>query len=189
MVGEYLTNKQLFFLLSNQKQFMALTTSTIVVLVSLFFGYSIFKLNPLSSESLSNDPELRWNWDEIDLSAAKTASRIKNRSPDFTFGTATAAHQVEGNCTNNWSEWENIPGNIANGDKSGDACQHYILYKEDIALMKQLGVRSYRFSIEWSKIQPEMKKGEFSTEVTQHYHNVIDELIKNGISPMITLHH
>jgi beta-glucosidase len=165
---------------------MAFSTSALVLFVGLVFTYSIFKLSPLEN-GISKDPEIRWNWDEIDLSAESIAKRIKDHTSNFVFGTATAAHQVEGNCTNNWSAWEDIPGNIANGDKSGEACQHYKLYKEDIGLMKQLDVRSYRFSIEWSKINP--KKGEFSQEVTQHYHNVIDELLRQGITPMITLHH
>jgi len=142
-----------------------------------------------SHRPLNQDPEIYWDWNNTRVDAEDIAKRIKQHQPNFVWGTATAAHQVEGNNTNNWSEWEKIPGKIKNGDKSGPACEHYTRYKEDIQLMKQLGVRSYRFSVEWSRIQPAKQRGVFNAEATQHYHNVIDELLRNGITPMITLHH
>jgi beta-glucosidase len=135
------------------------------------------------------DKEIYWNWNEIRIDATDIATRIKRHQPNFIWGTATAAHQVEGNNTNNWSEWENIPGKIRNGDKSGPACEHYTRYRDDIQLMKNLNVRSYRFSIEWSRIQPTAQRGVFNAEAVRHYHNVIDALLAQGIVPMITLHH
>jgi len=79
---------------------------------------------------------------------------------------------------------------ISNGDKSGSACEHYQRYKEDINLMKnELKVKIYRFSIEWSRIQPKMIRGSFSEEATRHYHNVIDDLLSKNMIPMLTFHH
>jgi beta-glucosidase len=72
-------------------------------------------------------------------------------------------------------------------EPAGDACDSWNRYKEDIQMMKNLGVSSYRFSLEWSKIEP--SEGNFDLWAVKHYEDVIDELIKNGIEPMITLHH
>ncbi len=97
-------------------------------------------------------PEMRWDWDNI--KAEKMSFPIS-----FIWGTATAAHQVEGNCINNWSEFEKgskVDGkpNIKDNQLSGIACDHWNRYSEDIQLIKELGVSHYRFSVEWSKIQP-----------------------------------
>ena len=130
-------------------------------------------------------PELRWDWDDI--------STDKILFPNsFFWGTATAAHQVEGNCNNNWSEFENgysaegLP-NIKDNQKSGLACDHWNRFPEDIKLIKKLGVSYYRFSIEWSKIQPE--KDRFDLDALKHYSKIIDQLIDNNIIPVITLYH
>ena len=131
-------------------------------------------------------PELRWDWDKIDESKL-------NFPKSFFWGTATASHQVEGNCNNNnWFNWENsVDGNgiprIKDNQKAGLACDHWNKYKEDILLLKELGVTHYRLSLEWSKIEPE--KGSLDQDVLKHYHKVIDALIENNITPFITLHH
>ena len=112
---------------------------------------------------------------------------------DFLWGTATAAHQVEGNCVNNnWSNWETSPSShdysfLHSKQPAGTACDHWKRYPEDIRLMKELGVNAYRFSVEWSKIEPE--QGEFNQNALTHYSMVIDSLIAQEITPMITLHH
>ena len=130
-------------------------------------------------------PELRWNWDEI--------STNKMSFPlSFIWGTATAAHQVEGNCVNNWSEFEkgskdDGQPNIKDEQQSGIACDHWNRYPEDIKLIKELGVSHYRFSVEWSKIQP--AQDTFNEDVLDHYSKMIDELIENNIIPVLTLHH
>ena len=111
----------------------------------------------------------------------------------FAWGTATAAHQVEGNNTNNnWYDWENQfdennKPRIHNGDKSGLAADHWNRYPDDIKLMRNLGVNHYRFSIEWSRIEPE--NGKFDQKAIQHYRDLCDSLIKNNITPVVTLHH
>jgi beta-glucosidase len=112
---------------------------------------------------------------------------------DFLWGSATSAHQVEGDCdNNNWFRFESAvdeDGNprIYKGQKAGKACDHWNRYKEDIRLMKELSLNSYRFSVEWSKIEP--KRGEFGEAALDHYEKVVDELLANGIEPMVTLHH
>ena len=130
-------------------------------------------------------PELRWDWDHI-------ATEEVSFPPEFIWGTATAAHQVEGNCINNWSEFEqgkNKEGqpNIKDDQRSGIACDHWNRHGEDIKLIKNLGVSHYRFSVEWSKIQP--AEGIFDEAVLDHYSKMIDALLDNNIVPVITLHH
>ena len=74
----------------------------------------------------------------------------------FLWGAATSAHQVEGNCTNNqWWAWEQEPGHIRDGDVSGVACDHYRRFDDDFRLAAELGHTAHRFSIEWSRIEPE----------------------------------
>jgi len=112
---------------------------------------------------------------------------------DFLWGTATASHQVEGNClNNNWFQFESAVDEygkprILNNQKAGIACNHWYHYKEDIQLMKALSLNAYRFSIEWSKIEP--KPGNFDEAALDHYEHVVDELLANNIEPMVTLHH
>ena len=126
-------------------------------------------------------PEIRWNWDDI-------ATDTMQFPPTFIWGTATAAHQVEGNCTNNWSAFEkgtkeDGQPNIKDNQQSGLACDHWNRYPEDITLIKELGVSHYRFSVEWSKIQPEHNV--FDEEVLGHYSKMIDMLIENNITPVL----
>ena len=73
------------------------------------------------------------------------------------------------------------------GEKCGSSTDHYNRVPEDIGLMKELNVNSYRFGIAWEKIEPE--QGKFDEKVLQHYNDEIDMLIAEGIEPMITLHH
>ncbi len=106
---------------------------------------------------------------------------------DFLWGTATAAHQVEGNNINSES-WvlEHLPNTIYK-EPSGDACDHYHRYHEDIALLAQLGFNAYRFSIEWARIEPE--EGEFSYAELEHYRRMLATCHEHGIKPVVTFHH
>lgn len=107
---------------------------------------------------------------------------------NFLWGSATSAHQVEGNNSNNqWWSWELAGGHIADGTVSGLACDQYNRFKEDIQLMKELGHQCYRLSLEWSRIEPE--QGKFSAKEIEHYRDVLATLVDNGITPMVTLHH
>lgn len=125
---------------------------------------------------IQKDP-LKWDWAQINIHNLYFP-------PNFLWGVATAAHQVEGNCSNNeWSIWEKDESIIP----AGNACDHWNRYKEDIQRIKNLGVTAYRFSIEWSKIEPQ--KGSFNEAALTHYENVCKELVQQGIKPVITLHH
>ena len=110
------------------------------------------------------------------------------RFPDgFRWGTATAAHQVEGgNWNNDWWAWEHNP-NSGCTEPSGDACDHFTRYPDDIALLANLGFNSYRFSLEWSRIEPE--EGEFSRAALDHYRRMCATCHEHGITPVVTFHH
>jgi beta-glucosidase len=113
---------------------------------------------------------------------------------DFLWGTATASYQIEGA----WDEdgkgesiWDLVshkPGVILNGDTGDVACDHYHRYKEDIQIMKELNLNAYRFSISWPRIFPS-GKGEINEKGLEFYSNLIDELLNNGIEPVVTLYH
>ena len=106
---------------------------------------------------------------------------------DFLWGTATAAHQVEGNNINTES-WvlEHLPDTVY-AEPSGDACDHYHRYPEDIALLAELGFNAYRFSLDWARIEPE--EGEFSYAELDHYRRMLATCHKHGIQPVVTFHH
>ena len=108
--------------------------------------------------------------------------------PDgFLWGTATSAHQVEGgNVYNDCWLLEHVPG-TPYGERSGDACDHYHRYPEDIASIAALGLGAYRFSVEWSRIEPE--EGEFSRAALDHYRRMLDACHEHGLVPLLTLHH
>jgi beta-glucosidase len=108
--------------------------------------------------------------------------------PDgFLWGTATAAHQVEGgNWNNDWWVWEHAPGTRCT-EPSGDACDHFWRYPSDIALLAGLGFGAYRFSLEWSRIEPE--DGEFSRAALDHYARMVAACRDNDLVPIVTFHH
>jgi beta-glucosidase len=105
----------------------------------------------------------------------------------FMWGTATAAHQVEGNNVNSDS-WvlEHLPHTVFE-EPSGDAIDHYHRYESDIALLASLGFNSYRFSIEWARVEPE--PGFFSTAMLDHYKRVLTTCHTHGLRPVVSLHH
>lgn len=103
----------------------------------------------------------------------------------FLWGSATSSYQVEGgNIYNDWWDWEKKAGLP---ETSGSACRHYELYKQDFDLAKSLNHNAHRFSIEWSRIEPQ--ENEFSAQEIQHYRDVALALRERGIEPIITLHH
>ena len=107
----------------------------------------------------------------------------------FLWGTATAAHQVEGgNTNNNWYAWENEPGRIANGDRSGLACDWWGgRWKEDLENAARDGQNTHRISIEWSRIQP--SPDSWNEDALEYYRQMIKGMRKLGLKPMVTLHH
>lgn len=128
---------------------------------------------------------------------------------NFYWGSSTSAHQVEGGNFNDWSEWEmanaerlameaknkfekwqvkKFPEMFNSGNYlSGKACDHYNRFEEDFDIAKTLGHNAHRFSIEWSRIEPE--EGKFDAKEIEHYRNVIKSLKKRGLEPFVTLWH
>lgn len=115
---------------------------------------------------------------------------------NFLWGAATSSHQVEGGNHNDWSEWEKSPERLADLKKrglnpeefiSGQACDHYHRFREDFDIAKQLGHNAHRFSIEWSRIEPE--EGKFDEKEIEHYREVIRALRERGMEPFVTLWH
>ncbi len=105
----------------------------------------------------------------------------------FLVGAATAAHQIEGNNVNSelWvSEWAPDSGFA---EPSGDACDSYHRYGEDIELLAAAGLNAYRFGVEWSRIEPEA--GHFSRAELDHYRRMVSTCLDHGVTPMITLQH
>ncbi len=111
---------------------------------------------------------------------------------DFVFGAATSAYQIEGG----WNEdgrspsvWDFMCHNYEQIGGSGDvACDHYHLWEEDIALMKEMGLQAYRFSISWNRILPD-ESGEINQAGIDFYNNIINELLAKNIIPYVTLYH
>jgi beta-glucosidase len=112
----------------------------------------------------------------------------------FIIGTSTAAYQIEGASSEDgrgpsiWDRFSHVPGNIANGHTGDDACDHYHRYKQDVALMKAMGVNGYRMSVSWSRVLPE-GKGKINSRGLDFYNRLVDTLAENDITPMVTLYH
>jgi beta-glucosidase len=106
----------------------------------------------------------------------------------FLWGTATSAHQVEGdNRLNDWWRFEQQPGVIADGATSGIACRQWQLFDADFALAQADGHNAHRLSLEWSRIEPE--RGRIDRTAVAHYHAVLGALRERGLTPVVTLHH
>jgi 6-phospho-beta-glucosidase len=113
---------------------------------------------------------------------------------DFLWGSASAAYQVEGAAYEDgkgesvWDRFVKIPGKTFKATTGEVAVDHYHRYKEDVALMKEMGLKTYRFSIAWSRIYPQ-GVGEVNEQGLQFYDDLINELVENGIEPMVTIYH
>jgi beta-glucosidase len=113
---------------------------------------------------------------------------------DFVWGSATSAYQVEGSPLADgagpsiWQRFCHTPNLVRDGDTGDVACDHYRRYREDVALMKSLGMNAYRFSIGWSRILPH-GKGAINPGGVDFYDRLVDELLRNDIEPMVTLFH
>ncbi|MEU2023048.1 GH1 family beta-glucosidase [Streptomyces sp. NPDC016469] len=112
----------------------------------------------------------------------------------FVWGAATAAYQVEGAAAEDgrtpsiWDTFSRTPGKVRNGDTGDIAADHYHRYRDDVALMKQLGLKAYRFSISWSRVQP-TGRGPAVERGLDFYRKLVDELLEAGITPVATLYH
>jgi beta-glucosidase len=117
------------------------------------------------------------------------------RFPDgFHWGAATSAYQIEGSPLADgagpsiWQRFAHTPGMMVNGDTGDVACDHYRRYKDDVQLMKALGLQGYRFSINWARVLPE-GTGRVNPKGLDFYSRLVDELLENGIAPNATLFH
>jgi len=112
----------------------------------------------------------------------------------FLWGAATAAYQVEGAAAEDgrtpsiWDTFSRTPGKVRNGDTGDIAADHYHRYRDDVALMKQLGLKAYRFSVSWSRVQP-TGRGPAVERGLDFYRRLVDELLEAGITPVATLYH
>ncbi|MBC7237830.1 MAG: glycoside hydrolase family 1 protein [Chloroflexi bacterium] len=106
----------------------------------------------------------------------------------FLWGTATAAHQVEGgNENNDWWVWEQMPGRVRDGGRSGLAADWWHRAEEDLARAAQWGQNSHRLSLEWSRLEP--RPGAWDEDVAARYRRMLGTMRALGLTPMITLHH
>src|SRR5262245_56880664 len=127
--------------------------------------------------------------------AYKAPARAGRHFPDgFAWGVATSSYQIEGAWNEDgkgesiWDRYAHTPGKIKNGDTGDVANDHYHLYREDIALMKDIGARAYRFSISWPRIFPD-GAGQPNQKGVDFYRRLTDELRAARIEPVATLYH
>ncbi|MEA2575594.1 MAG: beta-glucosidase, partial [Chloroflexia bacterium] len=113
---------------------------------------------------------------------------------DFLWGAATAAYQIEGAWNEDgrgesiWDRFSHTPGKVHGGDTGDVACDHYYRYRDDVALMKQLGLKAYRFSVAWPRVVPE-GRGRVNPAGLDFYDRLVDELLAADIRPFLTLYH
>lgn len=113
---------------------------------------------------------------------------------NFMWGAATSSIQIEGVAPesgkgkNIWDEFSHIPGKTKDGYTPDVACSHFYRYKEDVQIMKQMGIQAYRFSIDWSRVIPD-GVGKVNEKGLQFYSDLINELLENNIEPYVTLYH
>src|SRR5687768_11905807 len=115
--------------------------------------------------------------------------------PDgFVWGAATASYQIEGadkadgKGVSVWDTFCKVPGNILDASSGVDACRHYELWEQDLDFIKGLNLGSYRFSLAWTRIQPE-GRGKVNAKGLDFYDRLVDGLVKRGIKPNATLFH
>lgn len=119
---------------------------------------------------------------------------MSNFPKDFLWGSASAAYQIEGAASLDgkgpsiWDVYSAIPGNTFKNTTGEVAIDFYHKFIEDIELMKEMGLKAYRFSVSWPRIFPK-GKGEINTKGVEFYHEVIDKLIESGVEPILTIYH
>jgi beta-glucosidase len=133
-------------------------------------------------------PELLGGSTQDPAPAQNTAPAVTREFPKgFLWGAATAAHQVEGNNVNSDLWLVEHLGQTMFREASGDACDHYHLYEQDIDMLAGLGLNAYRFSIEWARIEPE--KGYFSRAELHHYRRMLEACHRRNLTPLVTYSH
>lgn len=118
----------------------------------------------------------------------------KNFPKNFLWGTAASTYQIEGRDPHDgkgdhiWNIYEREPGHIYENQTGDIACDHIHRFKEDVAIMKKMGLKAYRFSMDWSRLLPE-GTGRVNEAGVKFYSDLIDELLANGVEPFITMYH
>ena len=122
-------------------------------------------------------------------------ANLSTRFPaDFVWGAATSAYQIEGSPLADgagpsiWQRFSHTPGKMTNGDTGDVACDHYHRYREDVGLMREIGLNAYRFSISWSRVLPS-GTGQVNEKGLDFYRRLVDALLEAKIRPMATLYH
>src|SRR6516165_2666179 len=134
-------------------------------------------------------------WLRIGRERLMTTANGAVRFPEgFAWGSATAAYQIEGAANLDgkgpsvWDTFSHAPGNVRGGDTGDVACDSYHRYREDVALMASLGLKAYRFSISWPRVQPG-GRGPANPKGLDYYRALLDELGEHGIEASVTLYH
>jgi beta-glucosidase len=133
------------------------------------------------------------SWPQLALAQMASPALLQFPS-NFLWGCATASYQIEGAVSEDgrkpsvWDTFSHTPGKTFHGDTGDVADDSYHLYKEDVKLLKDMGVRGYRFSISWSRVFPD-GTGQPNEKGLDYYQRVVDELLKNNIAPYVTLFH
>ncbi len=126
--------------------------------------------------------------------AQQLAAGTRGLPADFLWGVATAAYQIEGAVAEDgrapsiWDTFSHTPGAVRGGDTGDVACDHYHRFREDVRMMADLGVRAYRFSVAWPRVQPD-GRGPANQAGLDFYHRLVDELLAHDIQPWATLYH
>ncbi len=130
----------------------------------------------------------------VDLSPTTGPALMRRAfAPEFLFGAATAAFQIEGAAHEDgrrdsiWDTFCRVPGAVINADNGDVACDHYHRYRDDVALMKRMGLQTYRFSTSWSRVRPD--GGPVNPQGIDFYSRLVDELLEADILPWLTLYH
>ena len=165
------------------------------------------RLNPRTSATVGHRIELvvdtqRLHFFDLDdappsmtARSAVTADSDGGRFPEgFLWGVATSAYQIEGAVAEGgrgasiWDTFSHTPGRVRGGDTGDDACDHYHRFADDVALLADLGVRAYRFSVAWPRVQPS-GRGPASQTGLDFYRRLVEALQAHGIEPVATLYH
>ncbi|MGW5421852.1 GH1 family beta-glucosidase [Streptomyces sp. NPDC003943] len=127
-------------------------------------------------------------------SDTRPLTAVRRFPPEFLWGAATAAYQIEGAVAEDgrtpsiWDTFSHTPGKVFQGHTGDVAVDHYHRFREDVALMSELGLNAYRFSVSWSRVQP-TGRGPAIQKGLDFYRQLVDELLAAGIEPALTLYH
>ena len=120
-------------------------------------------------------------------SAIQSAPLLAHAPKGFLLGAATAPHQVEGGLTDDWTLWEQDKSHIKDGSNAAGAANSWVQWRDDIAALKTLGANTYRFGIDWSRIEP--AEGQWNTDAEATYEQMLIAMQSEGIKPLVTLYH